>query len=211
MIRPLSLIAPLTVAAWLAGASLAAASPGLKLDFGCYRSGQQGTAMVTDFDPNSDVDVLVSGASIGKSQTDDQGDFSVDFQAPRLRNGAKRLRARVTAQDPQGLIAEDVFDIVPLTLSMKPAAPAWNRKVTFAMSGFVERSSLYEHITRNGKLVTTKVFGTPRAPCGSLTRVATALPLKKPAPGTYGLQFDFDAGYSKSASPAVRTTVRVPG
>ena len=210
MIRPRLLLAP-AVAAWLLLATAASASPGLKLDFDCYRSGQQGTATVTDFDPGSEVDVLVSGSSIGKSQTDDQGDFSVDFQAPRLRNGAKRLRARVTAQDPQGLIAEDVFEIVPLTFSIKPAAPAWNRKVTFAMSGFVERSSLYEHVTRNGKLVTTKVFGTPRAPCGSLTRVATALPLNKPQPGRYGLQFDFDAGYSKSASPAVRATVRVPG
>ena len=101
-------------AAPMAAAAPAGASPALKLDYPCYRSGQNATATVTDFDANTDVDVLLDNNAIGTSQTDDQGAFSVDFNAPRLPKGVTHDRSRITAQDQTGLVAEDLFGVVPL-------------------------------------------------------------------------------------------------
>lgn len=202
-------LAPLLLAA-LAGAAPAAASPALKLDYDCYRPGQAGNATVTDFDPNTDLGVLLGGKALPTAQTDDQGDVSVDFSAPRLTAGKKRLSTRLTAQDETGLIAEDVFDVVPLSFAMSPATGRWNSRVTFSINGFVERKSLFEHIVRGGKAVQTTLWGTPRAPCGSLKRTVRQLPLSKPKPGVYTLQFDLEARYDASTKPSVRRTVRVP-
>lgn len=194
----------------LAGAAPAAGSPALRLDHACYRSGQDGTATVTDFDPNTDVDVLLDGTSIGLKQADDQGDFSFDFTAPRLPAGVAKDTSRLTATDGYGIVAEDLFGIVPLTLKVFPRTAAWNAKVSFSLGGFIERTSLYEHVVRGGREIETVLFGTPRAPCGTLKRTVRQLPLrKKPRRGTYTLQFDLESSYSASTRPAVRRTVRV--
>jgi len=195
--------------ALLATAAPAAASPALKLDYPCYRSGQNATATVTDFDANTDVDILLDNNAIGTNQTDDQGDFSVDFNAPRLPKGVAHDRSRLTAQDRTGLVAEDLFGIVPLSLKVSPRRAPAKAKVRFSLGGFVERTSLYEHILRNGRLVQNVLFGTPRAPCGTLTRTVRQLPMSKPRAGAYTLQFDLEASYDRSTSPAVRWTVRV--
>lgn len=202
--------AAVVVLALLVGALPAAASPALKLDYDCYRSGQAGTGTVTDFDPNTDVTVLLGGRAIGTSQTDDQGAVSVDFNAPLLRAGQRRSSSRLTAQDENGLVAEDVFDVVPLTLSARPLRGSWRSRVMFTVNGFVERTSLYEHVVLRGREVTNVLFGTPRAPCGALARSVRRLPLRRPAPGLYTLQFDLDAVYSVDNSPALRSLVRVP-
>jgi hypothetical protein len=191
-------------------AAPAAASPALKLDYPCYRSGQNATATVTDFDANTDVEVLLDNNALGTSQTDDQGDFSVDFNAPRLPKGVTHDRSRITAQDQTGLIAEDLFGVVPLSLKVSPARAPAKAKVRFSLGGFVERTSLYEHVLRNGRQVGNILFGTPRAPCGTLTRTVRQLPMKKPKRGVYTLQFDLESSYDRTTSPAVRWTVRVP-
>ena len=196
--------------ALLALAGPALGSPAVKLDFDCYRSGQAATAMISDFDPNTDLSMSVGTHALGATQTDDQGDVSFDFTAPKLAAGKALLKTRLTAQDENGLIAEDVFNVVPLTLFVTPKRAAAKRKVTFSFGGFVERTSIYEHIVYKGKAIKTTLFGTPRAPCGSLKRTVTQLPLKTPKPGAYTLQFDLEAGYSADARPAVRTSVRVP-
>ena len=204
-------IAPvIALLAALAAAAPAAASPALKLDYACYRSGQNATATVTDFDPNTDVDVLLDGNAIGTSQTDDQGDFSVDFNAPRLPRGVTHERRRITAQDQTGLIAEQLFGVVPLSLKVSPAHARAKAKVRFSIGGFVERTSLYEHVLRNGRPVANVLFGTPRAPCGTLSRTVRQLPMSKPKRGLYTLQFDLESSYDRTTSPAVRWTVRVP-
>ena len=198
------------VLAALAAAAPAAASPALKLDYPCYRGGQSGTATVTDFDPNTDVNVLLDNNALGTSQTDDQGDFTVDFNAPRLPRGVTRDRSRLTAQDQNGIVAEDLFSVVPLSLKATPRSAPWRSRVRFSLGGFIERTSLYEHVVRNGRLVQNILFGTPRAPCGTLTRTVRQLPLRKPKVGAYTLQFDLEASWSRKTSPAVRWTVRVP-
>ena len=206
MRRSILLTAVLTA---LVAAAPAAASPALKLDYPCYRSGQSGTATVTDFDPNTDVDVLLNGRALGTSQSDDQGDFTVDFNAPRLGAGVTHAQSRLTAQDQNGIVAEDLFAVVPLSLKATPRTARWNSRVRFSLGGFIERTSLYEHVIRNGRLVQNILFGTPRAPCGTLTRSVRQLPLGKPKVGTYTLQFDLEGSWSRKTSPAVRWTVRV--
>lgn len=207
MRRIVILIALLTA---LAGAAPAAASPLLKLDYPCYRSGQTGSATVTDFDPNTDVDALLDGRSLGLKQADDQGDLAFDFTAPRLPAGVAKDTSRLTAQDGNGIVAEDLFGVVPLTLKVFPRTASWNARVSFSLGGFIERTSLYEHVVRGGREVQKVLFGTPRAPCGTLKRTVRQLPMrKKPRRGTYTLQFDLEASYSASTRPAVRRTVRV--
>lgn len=204
------IVIPIALLAALTGAAPAAASPALKLDYPCYRSGQAGTATVTDFDPNTDVDVLLDGTSIGLKQADDQGDFSFDFTAPRLPAGVAKDTSRLTATDGYGIVAEDLFGVVPLTLKVFPKTASWNARVRFSVGGFIERTSLYEHVVRGGREIRTVLFGTPRAPCGTLRRTVRQLPMKRrPARGTYTLQFDLEGSYSASTKPAVRRTVRV--
>ena len=205
------LIPLLALAALLTGAVPAAASPNLALDYPCYRSGQAITATVTAFDPNTDTTVLLDDNELATKQTDDEGAFSFDFHAPTLPSGVAHDTSRITAKDETGLIAEQLFGVTPLALKVTPRRAPWNARVTINLTGFVERTSLYEHVLRGGRQVQNVLFGTPRAPCGTLKRIVRLMPGRgRPKPGSYTLQFDLRAGYSPSTRPAVRWTFRVP-
>jgi hypothetical protein len=86
--------------------------------------------------------------------------------------------------------------------------------VTFRPFGFVEGGTIYAHYALTvsdtvHRLVKTVRLGALKGPCGDGSFKVRQLPLAKPRPGVYEIQFDTSRAYHRQQGVYVERTVFV--
>ncbi len=203
-----------TVSAAAALAAPPAADAGtVATDMPCYVERQPGTALLTGFTPNVEVqlegDQIVAGGI-----TDAAGSLALRFTAPlseTSRPGSERIVLTVrelTGPAPQPP-AKAAFRVTTLSFASRgPRSPTAIRTWTF--SGFQPGKPIYGHFRHKGRTRANHRFGVATAPCGELRRRAPAFPVRgRVSPGTWRVQVDQHPTYRRSTTPRLATSIRI--
>jgi len=193
-----------------AAAPVSAAS--VATDRGCYRPGQPVGLTLAGMPVGALIDLRTADDYIDSVTVDDAGAFQGTFAAPDPGRSAATID--LIAGSSLAIYAQTSFMVAPLGVSMRPARAVSSRTVTFRATGFVEGGTLYLHVVRTisdtvHRVVATLRLGALGGPCGTLTRKLTQLPLKRPKPGTYDLQFDLSPTYARRQGTYVERSTYV--
>jgi hypothetical protein len=187
----------------------------LRTGRGCYLVGQPVQLRGAGFTPAREFDLTDDGVDFGQAQTDAGGNFSVAF-----RPGG---RARGVAQHVEHLQASDGVPsaATTFTLTLRPGAAFLSRggnphtlKARFEVWGYSlggARRQVYLHyVAPSGRVRKTLSLGTTGGQCGFLRTAPRSLFAFSPSAGTWTLQIDTSATYSRAPSgPVTRIRARV--
>ena len=183
-------------------------------DMPCYIERQPGTATLTGFTPN--VDVEIQGDQIyAAGLTDASGTLSLPFTAP-LRETSKPGSDRVvlTARELTGLAPQPAvraaFRVTSLSFATSGGTRSPKAVRTWTFSGFKPGKPIYGHFRFAGRTRANHRFGVATAPCGELRRRAPAFPVRgRVSPGTWRVQVDQRPTYARSTSPRLATSITI--
>jgi hypothetical protein len=206
-------IAAATAAGLLIGASTAHAGI-VTLDAPCYVEQSEMVASGIGFTPGSQLTLSGDGL-FGTAQVDAAGAFRAALEVPLNPSSDARKGSIITytlqVQDPADA-AQDTTAQYQVTnfaygISTGVTSPRALRSWTFA--GFPVGETIYGHFRFNGRTRATYSFGTARPPCGTLSRRAPRLPVRKVLEGRWTMQLDTEPDYSRFTDPRIVDTTRV--
>lgn len=207
-------LAALAVPPTALGAAIAPDKP-------CYISTVQGVQPIVEpinlagsgFTPGAPVNIAVDGQFVARVITDGAGNFSAGrVSPPSISSGEKGFT--ITAADAAGQRANATSRVTSFGVSASPKRARPRSKVTFRARGFTgsgvtKRRILYAHYIYKNKHIKTVRLGKVSSPCGTLTKKARQIPLKRPRIGTYNVQFDLAKSYKARRLPFVRLQISV--
>lgn len=207
------LLALLTAAA--ASGAAAAQAATLTVDRPCVRPAQPIGFTGGGFAADESVRLLLGTQVIDAFSIGPGGGYAGRFQAPGL-GAAARLSQVLTLTNDYGTTATVKVIVTGIGAAMKPAKAAPARVVTFRPFGFVEGGTIYAHYARTTsgtahRLVKTVRLGALKGPCGDGLFTVRQLPLARPRPGRYEIQFDTSRAYHRRQGVYAERTVLVAG
>lgn len=207
-----TLLLALITTAVAAGAPAAQAAT-LTVDRPCVRPTQPIGFTGAGFAADESVRLLLGTELVDAFSVGPDGGFAGRFQAPGLGD-AGRLSRALTLTNDYGTSATAKVIVTELGAAMKPATARPGSLVTFRPFGFVEGGTIYAHyaLTKSDtvhRLVTTVRLGTLKGPCGDGLFKVRQLPLARPRPGVYEIQFDTSKAYHRQQGVYVERTVFV--
>ena len=172
-------------------------------------SGASGSAITiegTGFGDEVDVTITFDGDEVAEETTDDDGSFTVDFNAPSMAAGSYD----VEAEDEDGNSDQVTFDIAAAAISLSSITGYVGEEVTVSGTGF-QASKPSISITFDNELVKTAAsdaFGAFTASFVVPVRNAGAYQVEV-SDGTNTVEADFSISTSASVSP--QTSAASPG
>jgi hypothetical protein len=197
--------------AWMAAVSGALAAPAaasaaqIAVDRPCYAEQQPMGISGTGFTPGAPVRLTFSdGRPAGQATADGAGNLVAGAVAPKIsRSQATGAVTAVDQANPANLATIPV-QVSKLKVTTSPTRARPHAKVTYSARGFTTGQTLYGHYLFGGKRRKDVRIGGLTAPCGTLKRRMSLLPVKRELFGTWTVQFDTSPTYSPKTVPAVR-------
>jgi hypothetical protein len=184
-----------------AGASAAQ----IALDRPCYAEQQPMNITGSGFTPGGSVHLaFADGSFAGQATADAVGNLTAAAAAPVIATTQAAATLTATDQANPGNTATVPLQVSKLKVSTSPTRARPHSKVSYTARGFTTGQTLYGHYIFGGKRRKDVRIGRLVAPCGTLKRRMSLLPLKSVRFGTWTVQFDTSKRYSKKTVPAVR-------
>lgn len=204
-LRRLPLVTParMTALAFVLPVALPASANAatLTLDKPCYREGSDAVAVGAGFAPNSPVRFSLNGSPftdpVNPPIADATGGVSAGFS---IGSPPGRQAQYLLAATDGTNTAETEFIATDLDVIVTPKRGDPGRRKRIRARGFDPGSLVRFHV--RGPRRRTGTVGTARGPCGTLNKKTRIFRSTDPT-GTYTVQFDQRASYSRSASPRV--------
>ena len=208
------LAALMTGAAALAAPASAAAAPALNPLKPCYVSigvdPKTGDWITEDvelsgigFTPGSQVNIAVDGNTAATNvPIDAAGNLPMaTLQAPLQEKGERPFTVEVTDRNDPAQKATAQAMVTHLTYTLTPRRARFDRKVTYAGSGFTRLDRpVYAHYVLKGKVRRTmRLVAAPTGPCGTFSVKRRQFPFK-PKVGRWVVQLDQQKRYSRTPS-----------
>jgi hypothetical protein len=214
MTRPFAFGLALSAALGAAPATASAAS--LSTDTRCYQETQEVVLNGSGYAPLSTVNVSLGDQQLGTAAADANGSFQRKFATPELPTGKREAIYVLTATD-QVNTASTRYRSTKVFADFSPGSGNPTRlRVRFSVAGFGlvrPQASVYLHYVRKstGQSRRTIRLGTVHGTCGVIrrTKLRRLFPFA-PAPGTWILQFDTVARYTRATSRRTTPWVRKP-
>lgn len=200
-------------------ASASAAS--LSVDKPCYAAAAERPARepvsVTGagFRPNSPVRLAYEdGTYAGQVTADAAGNLAATVEAPMLAGEDKERSLLLSATDPSqpAPLASVPVRVSRLEVVATPARARPHARVTYEARGFPTGRNLYAHYVypgRRGRVRKTVRLGRLTGPCGTLTRRARLLPVRRVRYGRWYVQWDVRPRFSRRTVPQYHGTLRI--
>jgi hypothetical protein len=202
----------------------AAAAPVIGTDDRCLRPGQTPAGQLVDpalpvfgegFTPGGPVRLRRDAAELNGT-ADAAGAFRAsmsirhlaDSPVPAVRTVS--VSAVDVAAEPPG-IASNVLRVrvAPLAFSVTPAIAKPSSRVLWRFSGFTPGRVIHAHYLHRGRVRASVGMTAAGAPCGTAAVRRTQFPMRRPAVGTWRVQFDHSKHYNPRARPRLVAGVQV--
>jgi hypothetical protein len=198
-----------------AATTLAAATPSLSTDHGCYLIGQPVALTGAGFAPGREFVVTIDWVYFGKSTTDAQGGFASSLRPGGLGAGVPQHVDHLVASDGAQTAAASFTLTRPagarfLASSGNPRT----LRAPFEVWGFAldgrSRPVYLHYVAPSGRPRQTVLLGNTGGQCGHLRTAARPVFPFTPSSGAWTFQLDTRSRYQrKPAGPVARIGVRI--
>lgn len=159
----------------------------------------------TGFAPNSEVELTVGEQRLGTARANEDGAFRADALAPAFSSERRNLQTfDLLAEDAEGTSATADLRMTRINATL-PAKARPTSRVPYRVYGFTPGRTVYVHIRRGSKTLSSLRIGVAASPCGTASRRLRYLPVKGSPTGSYVYWFQA----SKRFDPEV-ASVRLP-
>jgi len=178
----------------------------------CYRSRSSVRVHAAGFAPGASVELRFSGSYAASTTADALGNVSTTVAVPSAGIGPVQRRFALSVAERN--FPQNTAKVSVLAANLDfTATPSYfvrrGQKVQFRFSGMVTSRGVYAHYRLGGRTRANVRLGAARGACGMLTVRAPMIPSAITRAGTWLVQFDALRGYSPSAAPQLRATIRV--
>jgi hypothetical protein len=146
------------------------------------------------FDPNSQVDLTLDGAPVkGGSglQVGDTGLLALPpFPAPFVASGTRTFSVTLTQTNNAANTVTATAKATKLRVGIRPKSARPSQRIRFNGSGFTGEQAVYAHYIRKNKQVARVRMARRTGECGAWSARRRQFPMRKPAQGTWFVQFD---------------------
>ena len=198
-------------------ATLAASTPTLRTDHGCYLVGQPVALTGGGFAPGRQFIVTIDWVYFGRSTTDGAGTFVSTLRPGGLGAGVAQHVDHLVATD--GSTSAAAAFTITRTAGARFLASSGNPRTLrapfeawgFALDGHA-RSVYLHYVSPAGRPRTTVLLGTASGQCGHLMTAPRRVFPFAPSSGNWTFQLDTDSRYaSQPRGPVARIRVQIHG
>lgn len=149
----------------------------------------------TGFGVNSTVALAIDGVVVpgGEAlQADAAGNLVLPnlVPAPWIKSGQRDFTVTLTDNVNPGTVATATAKTTALDVSVKPKRAKPSKTIRFKGSGFTGAKPVFAHYVFGGKLKKTVRMARKTGVCGTWETHRPQIPIDKPSPGLWTVQFD---------------------
>ncbi len=184
----------------------------VQADLACYIETQAMQIGGSGFGPAAPI--TLSGDQIALSgSADANGGFLATVKAPLLGTSAPATKTfTITATDgTSGTQASVDVSVATFSFATSTGVKAPSAKRSWTFSGFIQKpgKAIYGHFRHAGKTYANYRFGAPKGPCGTLTKRAPGIPVRRAKSGRWNVQIDYEKTYKRKTSPRLTSSTTV--
>jgi len=196
-------------------AAPAAADPMLTPLQPCYVVAQENQRELVQIDATGftkldKVDIVVDDTNLDTAEVLYDGSVHGTFPAPFVDADQRDFSVRLSEQGNPVNTITAVSKVTKFSVTQTPKSARTNQHVRFKGRGFMAPTYVWAHYVFNGRSRKTVQVAYPAGPCGTFDQRRLQFPFKKrPAEGSWTIQFDQLPNYDPTATTKVLMTIKV--
>jgi hypothetical protein len=164
----------------------------------------------TGFTKLGQVDIVVDDTDLTTADVLYDGSVHGSFPAPLLDGDQRDFSVRLTERGNAANTITTVSKVTKFSVTQTPKSARTDDRVRFRGRGFMAGTYVWAHYVFNGRSRKTVQVAYPEGPCGTFDQRRLQFPFKKrPAFGSWTIQFDQLPTYDPMATTKVLLTIKV--